>query len=287
MCTVVGQSFILHQIRKMIGLAVHIATGRAPAVALDAALSKQTVPTPMAPGLGLLLDETLYKAYNAKINKCRSRSNDELTDENGISSTFTSECKSDEEKPAETSKGDITPQHEPLELSEMTLAEVKRFKTSVLHKSIIAREIKERPMARFLELSDKKPLQWADILKGSSTRSNSCPTFDQNLQHKDFSRTPSSECSCSVREAIGATVVQTPYNLMLWDASEGRLFKGVKVAMVKANNYADLIAGVADKIGSCKVGFTLARTRGGASLSETSFGDLPQKLHLWLTPTES
>ena len=52
-CVVVGQSFVLHQIRKMIGLAVHIATGRAPPEVQSAALSAARVPTPMAPGLGL------------------------------------------------------------------------------------------------------------------------------------------------------------------------------------------------------------------------------------------
>ncbi|OUS45186.1 tRNA pseudouridylate synthase [Ostreococcus tauri] len=66
-CEVVGQSFMLHQIRKLIGTMLAVMRGT-----LDeddqkfAILSHQFVPTPMAPELGLFLCECIYKAYNDK-----------------------------------------------------------------------------------------------------------------------------------------------------------------------------------------------------------------------------
>jgi tRNA pseudouridine38-40 synthase len=65
-CVVLGQSFMLHQIRKMVGLAVMVASGRAPDCIQQLAFTRAQVPTPMAPGLGLLLAETIFKHYNSR-----------------------------------------------------------------------------------------------------------------------------------------------------------------------------------------------------------------------------
>eukprot|EP00249_Psilotum_nudum_P021332 c28072_g1_i3 orf=532-3054(-) len=66
-CRVVGQSFMLHQIRKMIGLAIAIFRDCAPESMLDTALRSDTrVNVPTAPELGLFLDECMYPAYNQK-----------------------------------------------------------------------------------------------------------------------------------------------------------------------------------------------------------------------------
>ncbi|DBA74849.1 TPA: hypothetical protein ACH3X2_009187 [Trebouxia sp. C0005] len=62
---IIGQSFMLHQIRKMVGMAVAIMRGDAPANCIRIALQpKRAVPTPMAPDIGLFLDECYYDAYN-------------------------------------------------------------------------------------------------------------------------------------------------------------------------------------------------------------------------------
>lgn len=64
---VIGQSFMLHQIRKMVGLAVAIMRGVAPPKCLAAALHpSKDINTPLAPELGLFLVETYYDAYNRK-----------------------------------------------------------------------------------------------------------------------------------------------------------------------------------------------------------------------------
>ncbi len=62
---IIGQSFMLHQIRKMVGMAVAIMRGDAPTNCIQIALQpKRGVPTPMAPDIGLFLDECYYDAYN-------------------------------------------------------------------------------------------------------------------------------------------------------------------------------------------------------------------------------
>ncbi|KAG6543765.1 hypothetical protein Mapa_014796 [Marchantia paleacea] len=66
-CHVIGQSFMLHQIRKMVGLAVAIMRGAAPESIMDFALRKDTkLNVPMAPELGLFLEECYYSSYNNK-----------------------------------------------------------------------------------------------------------------------------------------------------------------------------------------------------------------------------
>ena len=63
---VFGQSFILHQIRKMVGTALAVFRGAAPEDAIASALRRDgDVATPMAPELGLFLAETVYSHYNS------------------------------------------------------------------------------------------------------------------------------------------------------------------------------------------------------------------------------
>ncbi|ALC47188.1 CG4159 [Drosophila busckii] len=59
-----GQSFMLHQIRKMVGLAVAIVRGNTTPITLERALTEERLDLPMAPGLGLVLDTVHYERYN-------------------------------------------------------------------------------------------------------------------------------------------------------------------------------------------------------------------------------
>lgn len=52
-----GQSFMLHQIRKMIGMGVEVARGRCTLYAVNCSLSRGNMITPMAPSTGLFLDK--------------------------------------------------------------------------------------------------------------------------------------------------------------------------------------------------------------------------------------
>lgn len=62
---VIGQSFLLHQIRRMVGLALIIYHGHAPPQAIPVALCGDSrFPTPTAPPDGLLLDSLYFDQYN-------------------------------------------------------------------------------------------------------------------------------------------------------------------------------------------------------------------------------
>ncbi len=64
-----GQSFLLNQIRKMVSLAIESALGLCPENAIEEALtSKETVHIHMVPGEGLLLEKLVFKAYDT--HKC-------------------------------------------------------------------------------------------------------------------------------------------------------------------------------------------------------------------------
>lgn len=61
-----GQSFMLHQIRKMVGLALAIIRGLADKSTIALATGRIIVDIPTAPGLGLMLDQVHYDRYNRR-----------------------------------------------------------------------------------------------------------------------------------------------------------------------------------------------------------------------------
>ena len=66
-CTVVGQSFMLHQIRKLVGMMLGVVRGAWTEDDLVFALkTKESCTAPMAPELGLFLCECIYHAYNVR-----------------------------------------------------------------------------------------------------------------------------------------------------------------------------------------------------------------------------
>ena len=62
-----GQSFMLHQIRKMIGLLVLIVRTNAPVSLITQSFGPARIHVPKAPGLGLLLVEPHFGGYNIKV----------------------------------------------------------------------------------------------------------------------------------------------------------------------------------------------------------------------------
>lgn len=61
-----GQSFMMHQIRKMVGMAaLTVRCGTDPSI-IDQSFGNVTVRIPKAPGLGLLLERPVFDSYNAK-----------------------------------------------------------------------------------------------------------------------------------------------------------------------------------------------------------------------------
>lgn len=61
-----GQSFMLHQIRKMVGLAIAIMRGLATVETLKTAFQPARLDIPKAPGLGLMLEEVHYDRYSKR-----------------------------------------------------------------------------------------------------------------------------------------------------------------------------------------------------------------------------
>eukprot|EP00794_Sanderia_malayensis_P012072 gene12072-13316_t len=64
--SVKGQSFMLHQIRKMIGLCIAICRGYCGTEVIEKAWGKNKVDIPKAPGLGLVLAKVHFDRYNQK-----------------------------------------------------------------------------------------------------------------------------------------------------------------------------------------------------------------------------
>ncbi|KAJ2008267.1 tRNA pseudouridine synthase 1 [Coemansia thaxteri] len=64
-----GQSFMLHQIRKMVGLVILMARSGAPLELIDTLFGGPRVNVPKAPSLGLLLERPVFDGYNTRVEK--------------------------------------------------------------------------------------------------------------------------------------------------------------------------------------------------------------------------
>ncbi|XP_040914129.1 tRNA pseudouridine synthase A [Toxotes jaculatrix] len=64
--TVRGQSFMLHQIRKMIGLVIAVVKGYAKEEVIQRSWGQEKVDVPKAPGLGLVLERVHFDRYNKR-----------------------------------------------------------------------------------------------------------------------------------------------------------------------------------------------------------------------------
>lgn len=107
-----GQSFMLHQIRKMVGLTIAVARGHTSMDTLHRAWKTERLDLPVAPGLGLVLEEVHYDKYNQRFGK------------DGI--------------------------HEPLDWADVA-ADVTAFKEKFIFPTIVDSEIEEKSMMNWLE----------------------------------------------------------------------------------------------------------------------------------------
>ncbi|KAK6348287.1 tRNA pseudouridine synthase 1 [Orbilia javanica] len=65
-----GQSFMMHQIRKMVGMVMLTVRYGCPIERITEAYGRLVVPIPKAPALGLLLDHPVFETYNKKADQC-------------------------------------------------------------------------------------------------------------------------------------------------------------------------------------------------------------------------
>ncbi|KAH6624028.1 pseudouridine synthase [Chaetomium sp. MPI-SDFR-AT-0129] len=61
-----GQSFMMHQIRKMVAMAVMVARCGAPLSTIEESYGSRRISIPKAPGLGLMLERPMFTEYNKK-----------------------------------------------------------------------------------------------------------------------------------------------------------------------------------------------------------------------------
>ncbi|KAJ6263232.1 hypothetical protein Dda_1793 [Drechslerella dactyloides] len=64
-----GQSFMMHQIRKMVGLVMLTVRYGCPLGRISEAYGRLVIPIPKAPALGLLLDHPVFETYNKKADQ--------------------------------------------------------------------------------------------------------------------------------------------------------------------------------------------------------------------------
>ena len=73
-----GQSFMLHQIRKMVGFTVLMMRSDASLDVLPKLFGSVRVNCPKAPGLGLFLVETLFDQYNERLERLKDSSGEQI-----------------------------------------------------------------------------------------------------------------------------------------------------------------------------------------------------------------
>lgn len=161
-----GQSFMLHQIRKMIGMAIAILRGDAKESVISDTWNTDRIDVPRAPGLGLMLEEVHYEKYNKRFGN------------DGI--------------------------HEPLDWSS-SKDNVEQFKKHMVYDDILQTEAKERSMLlwmRVLQIHSFEPRHFENIqtqhfdnirVKNSSLDSDA----KINECHKNLETTETSIAECN------------------------------------------------------------------------------------------
>ncbi|KAJ1965194.1 tRNA pseudouridine synthase 1 [Dipsacomyces acuminosporus] len=123
-----GQSFMLHQIRKMVGLIILMARSGTPLRLMDELFSGPRVNVPKAPGLGLLLEQPVFDAFNKRVASQQQGSNDPVSFE---------------------------PHNE----------EIERFKNKYIYDAIIRSEMAERVFDSWVQSVEVFPEQYTYINK--------------------------------------------------------------------------------------------------------------------------
>lgn len=122
---VIGQSFLLHHIRKMIGTAVEIVAGVADPDVIDRATQLDKMDLPKAPSVGLYLAQAHFKIYNLKM------------------------------------KDSIQTSHPPLDLEDPDVAAaVEAFKRAQIFDHIIQHEEATRTYAKWLRTLETLPCDY-------------------------------------------------------------------------------------------------------------------------------
>ncbi|KAJ8285832.1 hypothetical protein GJAV_G00031420 [Gymnothorax javanicus] len=83
-----GQSFMMHQIRKMIGLVIAVVKGYSDESILERSWGEEKVDIPKAPGLGLVLEKVHFEKYNKRFGDDGVHEPLDWIKEEGLVATF-------------------------------------------------------------------------------------------------------------------------------------------------------------------------------------------------------
>ncbi|KAF4040016.1 tRNA pseudouridine synthase [Phytophthora infestans] len=122
---VVGQSFLLHHIRKMIGTAVEVVSGVSDPSTIERAMELTKMDLPKAPSVGLYLAQVHFEVYNMKM------------------------------------EDSIQTSHPPLDLKEPSVAAaVEQFKRDFIYDHIMKHEERTRTYAKWLRTMEVLPFDY-------------------------------------------------------------------------------------------------------------------------------
>ncbi|CAH8577875.1 unnamed protein product [Schistosoma rodhaini] len=144
---IAGQSFMLHQIRKMIGLALAVLRGYATEAVFDIVFSKERIDIPKAPGLGLMLNQVDFSQYNTKYQN------------DGI--------------------------HQPIDWSKYE-EQRNEFKMHYVYEHIDLIESKENSMFRWLSTLDNHTYSFRDSPSPLIVADNGSKTDDTQIANQDY-----------------------------------------------------------------------------------------------------
>lgn len=134
-----GQSFMLHQIRKMIGLLVLVGRTNTPTSLIAQTYGPARIHVPKAPGLGLLLVEPFFGGYNTKVQHNNER----------IDRTIEARTSAGKPLPPDASSG----KREPVDYA-MFEQEMDEFKKERIYKQIYRTEEETAEFAKWLNYLD-------------------------------------------------------------------------------------------------------------------------------------
>lgn len=157
-----GQSFMLHQIRKMVGLVIMVVRTRTPPALIPETFGPARINIPKAPALGLLLEQPLFESYNRKL----AGHNAQITGRTASNNKVTSAVPPSESSPPRTPASAINEIDESQEDAQDFFKEpimynsieekVTNFKKEVIVKGMHDEEAKDDTYAKWLNLHDNQ-----------------------------------------------------------------------------------------------------------------------------------
>ncbi|XP_005090205.1 tRNA pseudouridine synthase A isoform X2 [Aplysia californica] len=204
-----GQSFMLHQIRKMIGITIAIVRGYCGENVIDKCWGPVQVDVPKAPGLGLVLEELHFDGYNKKFG-C-----------DGI--------------------------HDPIDWTPFRESQEK-FKEEHIISDIVAQEKEDRVMFNWMRTlqfhnfgeprSEGSEKPWANVARMLREKSSPPPTeqtTDTAAQEDGEPPIVGDSAACEVKDSTNSTVPEVTIDTTVSEGTTDVIHNSTPVSPVKAD----------------------------------------------------